>query len=241
MFSLNNYLKHSIKIDKTKVIWTQEADTAVETCRRKPSLATLLTFPSSTDSLALTTDASSTAIGTKLEQLEEDTWKPLGFFSGKLSDTEKRYITYNRKLLAILAAAKFFYHLIECRKLVVKTDHKPLIHAFKQKTDKSSERQFRQLDLISQLSTVIVYVKGNENTVIDALSRINAIDMPTVLTPLAIHEAQQNNQELVDLIQNSSSLKLQKLCIEGSDVYCDIATGIVKPSIPEPCNRVKLP
>ncbi|XP_057339379.1 uncharacterized protein LOC130676888 [Microplitis mediator] len=61
--------------------------------------------------------------------------------------------------------------------------------------------------------------------------------MPTVLTPLAVHAVQQNDLELVDLIKNSSSLKLQKLCIEESDVYCDIATGIVKPYIPQSLRR----
>lgn len=98
--------------------------------------------------------------------------------------TEQRYSTYNRELLAIFASVKFFHHLFDCRQFVIKTDHKPLVSAFKQKLDKISERQIRQLDYISQFSTDIVYVKGEDNVVADALSRINAIEMPSVLTPL---------------------------------------------------------
>lgn len=141
------------------------------------------------------TDASLTAISAKLEQLEDNTWKRIEFFSRKVSATEQRYSTYDRELLAIFAATKHFQHLLECKRVIVKTDPKSLTYAFKQKLDKASERQVRQLDFISQLTTDIVYVKGDENIVANALSRINAIDMPSTLTHQVIHQAQQDGDE----------------------------------------------
>lgn len=235
---LNNYLKHSIKKDRSKIIWTTEADKAFEECKKKLAEVTLLAYPSSTALMALTTDASSTAIGAKLEQLVEDTWQPLGFFSRKLSPTEQRYSTYDRELLAIFASTKFFHHLLDCRNFIIRTDHKPLVYAFKQKLDKASERQLRQLDYISQFSTDIVYVKGEDNAVADALSRINTISMPTALSSDTIYKAQRDDKELQDLIKNPSSLNLHELEVEPNvKIFSDISTGIVKPYIPAPLRK----
>jgi hypothetical protein len=55
------------------------------------------------------------------------------------------------------------------------TDHKPLTFAFSQKPERCSPRQCRQLDLISQFSTDIRHVKGDQNIIADFLSRIEAI------------------------------------------------------------------
>lgn len=192
-----------------------------------------MTFPSPSAPVMLSTDASTTAIGAALEQLENNVWKPLGFFSRKLSDTEKRYSTYDRELLAIFAATKFFKDLIECRHFVIKTDHKPLIYVFKQKLDKASDHQLNQLHYISQFTTDIVYVKGDENVVADALSRIYTINTLTVIdVQTSIMEHQQADEELQDLLQQPTSLNLQRLEIElNKEIYCDISSGVIRPYI----------
>ncbi|GBL93576.1 hypothetical protein AVEN_59753-1 [Araneus ventricosus] len=62
--------------------------------------------------------------------------------------------------------------MLEGREFSIYTDQRSLTDAFKQKSDKCSPRQLRHLDFISQFSTYIRYVKGSENIVADALSRI---------------------------------------------------------------------
>ncbi len=56
--------------------------------------------------------------------------------------------------------------------IVVYTDHKPLIHALQSHSDKYSEREFRQLDFLSQFNLEFRHVRGCDNEVADALSRI---------------------------------------------------------------------
>ncbi|XP_074109324.1 uncharacterized protein LOC141534082 [Cotesia typhae] len=56
--------------------------------------------------------------------------------------------------------------------------------------------------------------------------------MLSTLTHQVIHQAQQNNDDLENLVQNSTLLKLQKLTIDDIDVYCDITSGIVRPYLP---------
>ncbi|KAK9301888.1 hypothetical protein QLX08_005886 [Tetragonisca angustula] len=77
----------------------------------------LTVYTSSSALLTFLTDASSTAIGAVLEQLEDDQWKPIGFFSRKLSQAERNYNIYDgiMELLAVFAAMKHFKHILEGR------------------------------------------------------------------------------------------------------------------------------
>ena len=128
--------------------------------------------------LALVTDTSTTAMGAVLQQRAQDGWQPLAFFSRKLSPTRRMYSAYDRELLAIYEAVRHFRHMLEARHFIVFTDHKPLICAFHKKRDKCSSRQLNYLDFISQFTTDIRHISGQENIVADALSRVKVIAAP---------------------------------------------------------------
>lgn len=84
--------------------------------------------------------------------------------------------------------------------------------------------------------TNIVYIAGDENVVADALSRINAITMPTKLDAQTSSEAQEEaNVDSHD--SDSTSLKLQPLHIDGHRIFCDISTGVVRPFLPPSLRR----
>ncbi|XP_039966556.1 uncharacterized protein LOC120778686 [Bactrocera tryoni] len=102
-------------------------------------------------------------------------------------------------------------------------DHKPLIYAFAQRSSRASPRQLNQLDYISQFTTEIVYIKGEENVVADALSRISAISMPTVLSAERIQHEQQEDEELQQLIRNNNNttLKFPRLSIDENTSNLD--------------------
>jgi len=76
-------------------------------------MATTNTFLTPSTPLRLTTDASDKGIGAALEQEIDNIWHPVGFFSSKLSPTQKKYSTYDRELLAIFEAIKFFKRFLE--------------------------------------------------------------------------------------------------------------------------------
>lgn len=238
---LNNLLRDVKKNDKRPVIWTPEARAAFEQCKEDLAQATLLAHPASNAELRITADASSTAVGGVLEQkkTDSDVWEPLGFFSKKFSPAESRYSAYDRELTALFKSVKFFKPWIEGGQLILRTDHKPLTHAFKQKSDKASPRQLRQLGFISQFTTVIQYVRGEDNNVADAFSRINALTSPDEKSvdldweKLAL--AQTSDPELQEILKNNkTSLKLQKLTFgtPGQTIYCDVSHEI-RPFIPK--------
>lgn len=237
---LHDLLVGAKKKDKRPVSWTPSAERAFEECKKQIAEATLLRHPLENAELALQCDASDTAMGAVLEQLNNGVWEPLGFFSKKFSDAQRRYSTYDRELQAIYSGLKHFRDLVEGRQLMIKTDHKPLVFAFQQKATKASPRQLRQLDFIGQFTTTIAYIPGEDNVTADALSRVNQICMPVAINEEDLAQAQKDDEELKQILASNTKLKLLEIRPNGTDItlFCDItATGAVRPYVPKSLRR----
>ncbi len=96
--------------------WTQQADAAFAPAKTALIAAVPLSHPAPGATLALAVDASDTHVGAALQQLENRAWRPLAFFSRKLSPTECRYSTFDRELLAAFSAVRHFRFLLEGRR-----------------------------------------------------------------------------------------------------------------------------
>ena len=217
--------------------WTPALSQSFEECKASLSRATMLAHPDGAAPIALVTDASTTAMGAVLQQRTPDAWQPLAFFSKKMSTAQQKYSAYDRELLAIYEAVKHFRHMLEARHFVIFTDHKPLIYAFSQRRDKCTPRQFNHLDFISQFTTDIRHISGQDNVVADALSRVEAVCMS--ISPEALAEAQATDAELNALLRGTTALRLEKIQVSGSDValHCDTTTGRPRPYVPETLRR----
>ncbi|GFW12180.1 transposon Tf2-11 polyprotein [Trichonephila clavipes] len=223
------------KKDSKPLNWSSEAITAFQRCKQALADAALLAHPSPSAPLALHVDASDYAIGGALHQVVDSELQPLAFFSRKLTSSEKSYSAYDRELLAIYSAIRHFRYMLEARDFTVFTDHKPLTYAFRQKSDKCSPRQIRQLDFISQFTTNIVHIPGSDNIAADVLSRVSAITFPSQIDYDCIAETQQTDQELHTLIASGTSLELKKVTFLNSstEIMCDLSTGTARPYIPK--------
>lgn len=234
---LHEFLKNSKKNDNSPITWTEASLTAFELCKNDLANSSLLVHPTPNARLALTVDASDQAIGAVLEQRNETDWKPLSFFSKKLSPTQTRYSTYDRELLAIYASIKHFRYLLEGRQFSIFTDHKPLVYAFSKKADNNTPRQARQLSFIGQFSTAIAHISGKDNVVADALSRLDSINCPNSVDYQLLAHQQTEDTELKELLKHptSTSLLLKQIDVPNSDiaVYCDISQAKARPFIPE--------
>ncbi|GFT99448.1 retrovirus-related Pol polyprotein from transposon 297 [Trichonephila clavipes] len=235
-YLLSEFLKGSKgKKDSKPLNWSSEAITAFQRCKQALADAALLAHPSPSAPLALHVDASDYAIGGALHQVVDSELQPLAFFSRKLTSSEKSYSAYDRELLAIYSAIRHFRYMLEARDFTVFTDHRPLTYAFRQKSDKCSPRQIRQLDFISQFTTNIVHIPGSDNIAADVLSRVSAITFPSQIDYDCIAETQQTYQELHTLIASGTSLELKKVTFPNSstEIMCDLSTGTARPYIPK--------
>ncbi|UYV79078.1 hypothetical protein LAZ67_17001042 [Cordylochernes scorpioides] len=217
------------KKDRSEIKWTEEAEVQFEQCKQALANTALLAYPDTELPISLCTDASDRAVGSVLQQLDNNTWKPIAFFSKKLNPAQCNYSTYDRELLAIYLSIKFFKHLLEAREFTILTGHKPLIYAFKQKNEKVSPRQLRHLQYISQFTTDIKYIKGTDNIVADALSRVDAI---TTIDYEEIAKEQTGASELQNLISKNTSLKFKQCPLQsGKLLWCDVSTNNIRPFI----------
>ncbi|GFW50902.1 transposon Ty3-I Gag-Pol polyprotein [Trichonephila clavipes] len=131
---LSEFLKGSKKSDKSKISWSDQTIAAFKKSKQELANAAMLTHPKSNASLILQVDASDYAIGGALNQNTAAGLEPLAFYSWKLNAAETKYSAYDRELLAVYAATKYFRFMLEGHKFTIFTDHKPLTFAFKQKT-----------------------------------------------------------------------------------------------------------
>lgn len=227
---LNALLTGAVK-GSTPISLNNDALKAFSDTKESLSNAALLAHPDCRSKLALVTDASDVAMGAVLQQLQDNVWQPLAFFSRKLSTCQQKYSPYDRELLAIYEAIKYFRHMVEARHFVVYTDHKPICYAFHERKHNCSPRQYRHLDYISQFTTDIRHISGKDNVVADTLSRVDELTGPINFADLA--QAQENDPELAKYLSDQSSLRLEKReCSESRILlYCDISTPTPRPFI----------
>jgi len=158
---------------KLKTIdWSAAAAEAFSAAKAALVAAVPLSHPTPGATLSLAVDASDSHVGGVLQQLENRAWRPLAFFSQKLSPAQSRYSTFDRELLAAYSAVRHFRFLLEGRKFRILTDHKPLIAAMTRVTPPWSARQQRHLSFLAEFTSDLRHTSGHANVVADALSRL---------------------------------------------------------------------
>ncbi len=96
----------------------------------------------------------------------------MSYFSRKLRPVETRYSTTDREALSIVLACRQFHHYLYCItylcKVLIKTDHQPLVSVFKQKT--KSPMMNRWILKMRDYRYQIQYKSGKRNSGADHLS-----------------------------------------------------------------------
>ena len=158
--------------------WTQEYEDAFETIKSivvSRECLTVIDHDDKSRKIYLTTDASDTVSGAVLSF--GPTWetaRPVAFDSMTFKGPELNYPVHEKELLAILRALRKWKMDLIGSEFYVYTDHKTLLNFNTQKD--LSRRQARWMEELAIYNCKFVYVKGEENTVADALSRYPQIE-----------------------------------------------------------------
>ena len=221
------------KLKQKKLSWTPALQKSFDSAKAAVSKAVLLSFPTRNARLQLHTDASDVAIGAALQQMTPHGPAPIAFFSRKLSDTEQRYCTFDRELLAVYAAIRHFRHFVEAVPFDIFTDHMPLVDAIKKKSDPVSKRQQRHLSAISEYDCTLRHISGKLNPVADALSR-NCSSL--TMCGIDLKElAKQQSEAPPPPLPIHSTVALEKVQLpDGISILCDVSTGTPRPWVPPP-------
>jgi len=207
---------------------TDEAKTAVTSLKDALVNAVSLSHhcPSS-NVFQLVTDASATAVGAALHQLIEGTFRPIGFFSKKLTDTQRSYSTFDRELLAAYQAVLHFKSSIDGQTVTLFSDHKPLISAFHSRNTAKSDRQQRHLAVLTEFLCNAVHVKGSDNVVADALSRSVNLIQSDVIDLEQLAATQQSDLEF------SQCDNLKAFPLQNGTLFCNVDLAHPRPFVPK--------
>jgi hypothetical protein len=118
----------------------------------------------------VTTDASDFQSGAVLSfGLSWETARPVAFDSMTFKGAELNYPVHEKEMLAIIRALQKWWSDLVGVPFLIYTDHKTLENFDCQRD--LSRRQARWMEFMSQYECKIVYVKGEDNCMADALSR----------------------------------------------------------------------
>jgi hypothetical protein len=103
--------------------------------------------------------------------------KPLAFYSRKLNAAQKRYTTGEQELLSIVETLKEFKNILLGQKIIEHTDHMNIVYG-----NLSNGCIIPWRLLLEEYGPTYAHVKGTDNVVADALSRMDAdfgLQMPS--------------------------------------------------------------
>jgi transposase InsO family protein len=159
-----------------KFAWSDDSQKAFDTLKEKLVTGPMVEFPDDNLEFHIHVDASTKAIGIALTQRKEgDTvGRPICFYSRALSKAEQKKPAVQLELMAIVEALRWCRYYTYGKKVVVHTDHRPLIHLMQKRTTHVNLTRWL-IELQQYDNVVIEYLDGKKNTLADALSRWEAL------------------------------------------------------------------
>jgi transposase InsO family protein len=176
--NLATYLEPLHNLLKKSVIWkwSAECQKAFDFCKDALTSDSLLVHYDSKKKLKLACDASSYGVGAVLShELENGEERPIAYASRTINKTERNYSQIEREALALIFGVKKFHDYIYGRKLVLVTDHKPLLAIFGEKSQVptlAAARMQRWALILTAYDYTIEFRKSEAHANCDALSRL---------------------------------------------------------------------
>ena len=165
---LTNLLKKG-----TKFIWNDSCQFAFDKLKAILMSTPVLLAPNFDKAFKLAVDASDIGAGAVLIQ-EDDNGvdHPVCYFSKKFNKHQKNYSTIEKECLALVLAIQHFevYLTSSQTPIVVFSDHNPL--SFLHKLKNRNQRLLRWSLMLQEYNLDIKHIKGKDNIIPDALSRV---------------------------------------------------------------------
>lgn len=150
-------------------IWSDQCENSFQVLKKALMSPPILQYPdfSNDNEFILQTDASGVAVGAVLCNKD---LQPIAYASRPLNQAERNYPTIQKELVAVVWGVKYFRPYLLGKEFTIMTDHKPLLYLFGMKDPSSRLLKFRLT--LEEYDFKISYIKGKDNVVADALSRI---------------------------------------------------------------------
>jgi hypothetical protein len=152
-------------LKKNSFTWTPATSQAFQTLKMTMCTTLILALPDFTKTFVLECDASGKGIDAILMQ----EGRPLAFTSKQLSERNMGKPIYEKEMLAILHVVDLWCPYLLGQRFQIKTDHQSLKYFLEQRI--SSQEQQKWVTKLFGYDYEIIYKKGKDNVVEDALSQ----------------------------------------------------------------------
>ena len=161
------------KYEKNKrLVWTPEADAAFIEIKEAIKDCPTVFFPDPKAPIFVHTDASDYGVGGYVFQTVDSEERPVAFVSKGFTKEQFRWSVPQKECYAIFFVLQKLDYLLRDVKFVLRTDHKNLTYL---KTD--IDPKVRRWKLaIQEYNCSVEYIKGEDNVVADAMSRLCVLD-----------------------------------------------------------------
>ena len=157
--------------------WTDDHQKAFEELKGILVSNKVMNYPDFSKPFCVKSDASLSAVGYVLTQQIDGKEKVISYGSKKLSDTQRRWSTYDREFFGLLCAIRANSHYLRHAPFVAITDHRPLL-AWR-KVDQKKDPTGRRTRWVIELDTYefeLIYKQGRIHADADAMSRMGGED-----------------------------------------------------------------
>ena len=151
------------------LLWDSDCDAAFMLVRELVTSTPVLRLPCVGQPYYVTCDASRNGLGAVLEQGNEEDLRPIAYASKSTTVAEKKYSATHLEARAVIFALDAFRTYLLGEKVVIFTDHRPLLSLFTKELP--CTKLYRWLLILQQYNIELRYKPGSDNVIADALSR----------------------------------------------------------------------
>ncbi|KAE8741740.1 hypothetical protein FOCC_FOCC012735, partial [Frankliniella occidentalis] len=168
---LTRLTKKSVKFH-----WGPEQETAWNTLVDALASEPIMIHPDFNSTFVLAVDASDVCLGGTIGQFRENVFHPISYMSRRLSDSQTRFNTTEKELLALVTCVKEWNYYLYLKHFIIFSDHRPLA-AILRTTEHASPRVHRYSLYLANFSFDLIYIEGKNNKLSDWLSRLPVVDI----------------------------------------------------------------
>ena len=188
--------------EKRKIVWNDACQDAFDKIKSSLAQDCMLYYPNPNLPFIIEPDASDYQLGSivlqnNVELPEEnilklftsspstapEKFRPVAYFSRKLTRPQKNYTTLEKELLSIVETLIEYRTFLFGRKVYVFSDHRNLTF-----TNLRSQRALRWRLIAEEFNITIIHRSGDSNTAADALSRLPLMDTDV---PSSVRQAEE--------------------------------------------------
>ena len=185
--------------------------------------------------MTLQVDASQNGLGAALIQNQG----PVAYASKAMNDTQRRYAQIEKELLAVVFACKRFHQYVYGKTITVESDHKPLEAILKKPLSQAPSRLQKMLMQLQAYDINLVYKKGSEMYIADALSRA----FPPEIIPEQFEE-DIASERFIHLMSSESYVTDRKLqTIKDDEIHTNATMQLLAQQIEDgwPDHKILVP